>query len=78
MKRLFEISDFKKDVGLRVSMSVRTSWLIASQSLIGDDVMILDSGEEVYVWEGAESDAEEKVRGLDMAKKYLDADPTSR
>ena len=40
--------------------------------------MILDSGEEVYVWEGAESDAEEKVRGLDMAKKYLDADPTSR
>jgi len=60
VKRLFEISDFKKD------------------SLIGDDVMILDSGEEVYVWEGAESDAEEKVRGLDMAKKYLDADPTSR
>ena len=52
--------------------------MIASQSLIGDDVMILDSGEEVYVWEGAESDAEEKVRGLDMAKKYLDADPTSR
>ena len=40
--------------------------------------MILDSGEEVYVWAGAESDAEEKVRGQDMAKKYLDADPTSR
>ena len=40
--------------------------------------MILDAGDEVYVWVGSESDENEKVRGVDMAKKYLDADPTTR
>jgi len=46
--------------------------------LVTDDVMILDAGDEVYVWVGSESDENEKVRGVDMAKKYLDADPTTR
>merc|ERR1712126_77751 len=49
-----------------------------SSDLVTDDVMILDAGDEVYVWVGSESDENEKVRGVDMAKKYLDADPTTR
>ena len=40
--------------------------------------MVLDAGDELYVWIGNDSDANEKERGLEMAKKYIDADPTSR
>jgi len=40
--------------------------------------MVLDAGEEVYVWIGQDANEEEKVKGLEMAKKYLDADPTMR
>jgi len=46
--------------------------------LVTEDVMFLDSGDEVYVWIGAKADEEEKSEGLEMAKKYLDADPTYR
>ena len=48
------------------------------KDLVGDDVMLLDSGDEVYLWIGEESDAEEATRGQDLAKQYLDADPTQR
>ena len=40
--------------------------------------MLLDSGDEVYLWIGEESDPEEAIRGRDLAKQYLDADPTQR
>ena len=46
--------------------------------MVSDDVMILDAGDEVYVWIGEEADEEEKSNGLAMAKKYLDTDPTLR
>ena len=46
--------------------------------MVSDDVMILDAGEEVYVWIGQEADEEEKVKGLKMAQNYLDTDPTMR
>ena len=45
---------------------------------MGDDVMLLDSGDEVYLWIGEDSEAEEASRGRDLAKQYLTADPTSR
>ena len=48
------------------------------KDLVSDDVMILDAGDEVYVWIGEEADEEEKINGLAMAKKYLDTDPTPR
>ena len=48
------------------------------QDLVGDDVMLLDSGDEVYLWVGEDSEAEEASRGLDLAKQYLEADPTPR
>lgn len=46
--------------------------------LMADDVMILDSGKEIYVWIGPEAKEEEKENGLKMAKKYLESDPTER
>eukprot|EP00096_Caligus_rogercresseyi_P009674 TRINITY_DN331_c0_g1_i1.p1 TRINITY_DN331_c0_g1~~TRINITY_DN331_c0_g1_i1.p1 ORF type:complete len:714 (+),score=208.62 TRINITY_DN331_c0_g1_i1:189-2330(+) len=46
--------------------------------LVSDDVMILDSGDEIYVWQGAESDKEEKEKGYDLAMEYLKNDPTHR
>ena len=46
--------------------------------LVADDVMILDSGDEIYVWIGLESTSEEQELGLEMAKEYLDKDPTQR
>ena len=49
-----------------------------TQDLVSEDVMVLDAGDELYVWIGKDSDASEKESGLLMAKKYIDADPTSR
>jgi len=46
--------------------------------LVDDDVMFLDSGDEVYIWIGKDSTPEETGQALDLAKKYLDADPTER
>lgn len=43
-----------------------------------DDAMILDSGDEVYVWIGKDADQEEGAQALQLAKKYLDSDPTPR
>lgn len=33
-----------------------------------DDIMVLDGGDEVYVWVGNGSTAEEKEKSIDMAK----------
>ncbi len=38
------------------------------QDLVDADVMILDSGAEIYVWVGKNSDEEEKQESLKMAK----------
>lgn len=43
-----------------------------------DDVMVLDGGDEVYAWIGSGSDEEEKAKSLDMAKQYVQTDPSDR
>ena len=48
------------------------------KDLDGEDVMLLDSGDEVYLWLGEDSEAEEASRARDLAKQYLEADPTPR
>ena len=48
------------------------------KDLVTDDIMILDSGDEVYVWVGARANDNEKQKSLELAKKYLDKDPTER
>ena len=40
--------------------------------------MVLDGGDEIYVWIGNGSDDEEKAKSLDMAKEYLRSDPSER
>ena len=36
--------------------------------MVEDDVMILDSGDEVYVWLGNDSDEQERKEALKLAK----------
>lgn len=48
------------------------------KDLVPDDVMILDSGDEIYVWIGKDADAEEKKKAMEMAQEYLAKDPTER
>uniref|UniRef100_A0A9J2PC02 Gelsolin-like domain-containing protein n=1 Tax=Ascaris lumbricoides TaxID=6252 RepID=A0A9J2PC02_ASCLU len=51
-------------------------WLI--KDLDGDDVMILDNFDAVYVWIGAKSNANEKKNAADTARKYLETDSIPR
>lgn len=43
-----------------------------------DDVMILDGGDEIYVWEGKDSDEEERRKSLEVARQYIRNDPSDR
>ena len=46
--------------------------------MVEDDVMILDSGDEIYVWIGNDAHENEKRESLKLAKNYIDTDPTER
>jgi len=46
--------------------------------LVPDDVMILDSGAEIYNWIGKDANEDEIKKALDLSKKYLRSDPTAR
>ena len=46
--------------------------------LVHDDAMILDSGEEIYVWIGKTADKNEKKGATKLAEGYLKSDPTDR
>jgi len=50
----------------------------SKEDLVDDDVMILDSGDEVYVWIGKDATADEAGAAMELATKYLDSDPTER
>ncbi|KAG4075921.1 hypothetical protein HA402_003747 [Bradysia odoriphaga] len=43
-----------------------------------DDIMVLDGGDEIYVWEGDGSTEEEKAKSLEMANLYIRTDPSAR
>lgn len=43
-----------------------------------DDIMVLDGGDEVYVWEGEGATDEEKEKSMNMAEQYIEKDPTER
>jgi len=64
----------------RPSGSVRAfeAFNFGQTDLVEDDVMVLDSGDEVYIWIGKDADKEETAQALSLAKKYLDSDPTDR
>ncbi|XP_065073533.1 gelsolin isoform X3 [Ochlerotatus camptorhynchus] len=43
-----------------------------------DDVMVLDGGDEIYVWIGNGATEEERTKSIDMAKQYIRTDPSER
>lgn len=43
-----------------------------------NDVMMLDSGDEIYVWIGKGSTEEERTKSLEVAMEYVKTDPTER
>ncbi|XP_044520197.1 gelsolin isoform X1 [Gracilinanus agilis] len=48
------------------------------EDLATDDVMLLDTWDQVYVWVGKDSLEEEKTEALTSAKRYIDTDPANR
>ncbi|XP_034008651.1 gelsolin-like isoform X2 [Trematomus bernacchii] len=51
---------------------------LTQDDLAPDDVMILDTWDQVFVWIGNEARDEEKTEAADSAVKYLDSDPADR
>ncbi|XP_061390689.1 gelsolin [Musca vetustissima] len=43
-----------------------------------DDVMLIDAGDEIYMWVGSGASEKENNHILDMAKKYIKSEPTDR
>ncbi|XP_067825870.1 gelsolin-like isoform X2 [Heptranchias perlo] len=50
----------------------------SQDDLATDDVMILDTWDQVFVWIGNEAHDEEKAEATSSAKRYLETDPTNR
>jgi hypothetical protein len=50
----------------------------SQEDLQPDDVMILDSGESVFVWNGGGANDTEKQAGMLIAKKYVEVNATPR
>lgn len=48
------------------------------EDLAEDDVMVLDSGDEIFIWIGNGANEEEKSQSLKMAEDYIRTDPTER
>ncbi len=49
-----------------------------AQDLIPEDVMILDTYDEVFVWIGRYANEEEKKHSLTIATEYIESDPSGR
>jgi hypothetical protein len=48
------------------------------EDLIEDDVMLLDTYNEIFVWIGKGANAEEKKKALETAIEYIKSDPSGR
>jgi hypothetical protein len=48
------------------------------EDLIEEDVMLLDTYNEVFVWIGSQANAVEKKGALEAAIKYIESDPSGR
>uniref|UniRef100_A0A4W6FEV9 Scinderin like b n=1 Tax=Lates calcarifer TaxID=8187 RepID=A0A4W6FEV9_LATCA len=49
-----------------------------SSDLATDDVMILDTWDQIFLWIGNEANAEERTGAPKIAKEYVDSDPSGR
>lgn len=59
-----------------LSLSLPPSLLL--QDLVEEDVMILDTYEQVFVWIGRGANVTEKKEALKSAKEYVQTDPSAR
>ncbi|XP_071188688.1 gelsolin-like [Salvelinus alpinus] len=51
---------------------------MTQEDLAPDDVMLLDTWEQIFVWIGGEAQEEEKTEGIASAIRYIETDPTKR
>ncbi|XP_067088047.1 gelsolin-like isoform X2 [Osmerus mordax] len=51
---------------------------MTQEDLATDDVMILDTYEQVFVWIGNEAHEEEKTEAMGSAARYIETDPANR
>ncbi|KAM6985207.1 gelsolin a isoform 1-T1 [Aplochiton taeniatus] len=51
---------------------------MTQEDLATDDVMILDTWEQVFVWIGNEAQEEEKTEAMTSAVRYIESDPANR
>ncbi|XP_062398347.1 gelsolin-like [Sardina pilchardus] len=51
---------------------------MTQEDLAPDDVMILDTWDEVFVWIGNEANEEEKKEAMKSASQYIETDPSNR
>uniref|UniRef100_A0A8C8RIZ5 Gelsolin n=1 Tax=Pelusios castaneus TaxID=367368 RepID=A0A8C8RIZ5_9SAUR len=51
---------------------------LTQDDLATDDVMLLDTWDQVFVWIGNEAHEEEKTEALTSAKRYIETDPANR
>ncbi|KAJ8346782.1 hypothetical protein SKAU_G00281830 [Synaphobranchus kaupii] len=51
---------------------------MTQEDLATDDVMILDTWEQVFVWIGNEAHEEEKTEAMTSAVRYIETDPANR
>uniref|UniRef100_T1IZM9 Gelsolin-like domain-containing protein n=1 Tax=Strigamia maritima TaxID=126957 RepID=T1IZM9_STRMM len=70
--RLFQCSDVSGK--FKVEEIVR----FRQEDMDSDDVMIVDSGDEVYIWIGTGANEEERERSFKLAEDYVRTDPTDR
>ncbi|XP_074648526.1 advillin-like [Tubulanus polymorphus] len=72
MPRLFQCSNASGNIDVEEIVDFQ------QDDLCSDDVMILDSYDEVYVWIGTGANAEEKKEALTIAMQYIKTDPSGR
>lgn len=51
---------------------------MTQEDLATDDVMILDTWDQVFVWIGNEAHEEEKTEAMASAVRYIETDPANR
>lgn len=78
MKPLLEPRLFHCSVSPAGCLRVNEVANYTQEDLNEDDVMVLDSGDEVYIWVGQGADDVEKEKGFAMAENYIKSDPTER